>query len=138
MADRIRRTEYYYTTVDDRPGEGARVLRIFKEARVNLLAFHGFPAGDGRAQLDFVPADAAAFRRAAAQAGIELTGPKPCFLVEGEDRVGACADLVSKLADAGVGLIAMDAVAAGGGRYGALFWVADGDVEKAARALGAA
>jgi hypothetical protein len=44
---------------------------------------------------------------------------------------------VSKLADAGVNITALDAVAAGEGRYGAILWVKPAEVRKAAKALGA-
>ena len=59
------------------------------------------------------------------------------FLVQGQDRPGAIAGIVSKLADAGVNITALDAVAAGGGRYGAVLWVKPAEVRKAAKAIGA-
>ena len=68
MADEIRRVDYFYITVPHRPGEGARALGALRDAGVNLLAFSGFPEGRG-AQMDFVPEDAAAFRRTARSAG---------------------------------------------------------------------
>ncbi len=136
MATTIRKTEYYYTTVPHRPGEGARAMEALAEAGVNLLAFHGFPTSEG-AQLDFVPEDPGALRSAADAAGIELTGPKTAFVVEGEDRIGAVAEIVRTLADAGINLTAMDAVCGGDNRFGALFWVAPDDVGRAAEALGA-
>jgi predicted amino acid-binding ACT domain protein len=57
-------------------------------------------------------------------------------VIQGDDRVGAIADIASKLADAGINVTAIDAVCADG-RYGALCWVAPGDVKKAAQILGA-
>ncbi len=136
MADRIRRVPYFYVLAPDKPGEGARALRTLHEAGVNLLAFSGFPEGR-RAQLDFVPEDPAAFRAAARRAGWKVTGPKMAFLVEGEDRPGAVAEILGKLADAKVNVTATDAVCAGGGRFGVLLWVKPRDVARAARALGA-
>jgi predicted amino acid-binding ACT domain protein len=59
------------------------------------------------------------------------------FLVQGQDRPGVIAGIVSKLADAGVNITALDAVAAGEGRYGAILWVKPAEVRKAAKALGA-
>ncbi len=44
MADTIRRVSYYYTTISDKPGEGARLLETLRSAGVNLLAFHAFPS----------------------------------------------------------------------------------------------
>ena len=136
MADEIRRADYFYITVPNKPGEGARALAGLRDAGVNLLAFSGFPAGRA-AQMDFVPEDAAAFRRATRAAKWKVTGPKKVFLIAGEERPGAVADLVQKLADAKIDVIALDAACAGGGRYGAILWVAPRDVARAAKVLGA-
>jgi hypothetical protein len=136
MADDIRRVDYFYISVADKPGEGARALAALRDAGVNLLAFSGFPEGR-RAQLDFVPADAAAFRKAARQAGWKVTGPKKAFLASGEDRVGVVADLLARLADAKINVIAVNALCAGEGRYGAILWVDPSAVARAAKVLGA-
>jgi hypothetical protein len=64
-------------------------------------------------------------------------GPKTGFLIQGEDRPGAGAELISKLAEAKINVTACDAVAAGEGRYGTILWVKPQDVQKAARVLGA-
>ena len=136
MAETIQRVQYYYTEVSDKPGEGARLLNLLKEEGVNLLAFTGFPKGR-RAQIDFVPADQAAFKAAAKKAKIKLVGPKTGFLIQGDDRVGAIADIMTKLAEAKINVTAVDAAAAGLGRYGAILWVKSRDVKKAANVLGA-
>ena len=136
MADTIRLVEYFYMTAPDKPGEGARALNTLKEAGVNLVAFSAFPEGR-RAQLDFIPADAAAFKQAAKQAKWKVVGPKRGFLVQGDDRVGAVADLLERLGAAKINVTAIDAVTVTDGRYGAIFWVAPKDVKKAAALLGA-
>jgi hypothetical protein len=133
----IRRVQYFYVMAPDKAGEGARALQTLKEAGINLLAFSGFPVGK-RAQLDFVPEDPAAFRAVARRAKWKLVGPKVGFLVEGEDQPGAMAGILGKLAAAKINVIASDAVCAGGGRFGAILWVAPRDVNRAAKALGAA
>jgi hypothetical protein len=99
------------------------------------VAFSGFPEGR-RAQLDFIPADAAAFKSAAKAHKWKVIGPKRGFLIQGDDRVGAVADIVGKLADAKINITALDAICADG-RYGCLCWVAPRDVKKAAQVLGA-
>ena len=134
----VRRIEYYYTEVPDRPGAGAKVLNALKAARVNLIAYTGFPTTRGRAQLDFVPSNERAFLAAAHKAGIKLVGPKTAFLIQGDDRVGAVADIVSKLGQARLNVVAMDAIAAGKGRYGAILWVKPRNITKAAEILGTA
>ena len=136
MAETIRQMTYYKVMVPNRTGEGARLLGALHNAGLNLLAFSGFPAGK-KAQFDFIPEDAASFERAAARAGIKAGAKKTVFVVQGEDRVGALADIFAKLAAAKVSIIALDGIAAGFSRYGAIFWVKPKDVPKAARALGA-
>jgi hypothetical protein len=83
------------------------------------------------------PEDAAAFKTAARKAGLKLSAKKTGFLIQGEDRPGAIANLAAKLAAVNVNVTASDAVCAGEGRYGAMLWVKPADVRKAARALGA-
>jgi hypothetical protein len=135
MADTVQLVEYFYITAPDKAGEGARVLGTLKDAGVNLIAFSAFPEGR-RAQLDFIPADPAAFKQAAKKAKWKVVGPKRGFLVQGDDRVGAIADLLHRLGTAKINVTAIDAVSVDEGRFGALFWVAPKDVKKAATLLG--
>jgi hypothetical protein len=118
-------------------GRGRPLSDGAPRGRLNLLAFSGFPEGRG-SQLDFVPADPAAFKQFARTAKWKLTGPKRAILVSGEERVGAVAELHRKLAEAKINVTAIDAVCAGADRYGAILWVTPRDVSKAAKLLGAA
>jgi len=136
MPDIVKRVQYFYTEVADKPGEGARLLTMLKDAGVHLLAYSGFPKGR-RAQIDFIPADVAAFRIAARKAKLTLVGPKTGFLIQGEDRPGVLAEIIAKLAAAKINVTACDAAAAGERRYGAILWVKAQDVPRAARVLGA-
>ena len=135
MAETVRTAEYFYVMVPDKPGEGARVLGELRSAGVNLVAYSGSPSGRG-AQLDVVPTDPAAFKTVAKQRKWKVKGPKRAFLIEGDDRVGACADVLGRLAAAKINVTAMDALA-GGGRYAAILWVKPRDVKKTASVLGA-
>jgi hypothetical protein len=135
MAETVRTADYFYVMVPDKPGEGARVLGELRRADVNLVAYSGFPSGRG-AQLDLVPTDAAALKAVAKQQKWKIKGPKRAFLIEGDDRVGACADVLGRLAAAKINVTAMDALA-GGGRYAAILWVKPRDVKRTASVLGA-
>lgn len=137
MAETVRVMDYYYVMVPDKPGEGARILGELRIAGVNLVAYSGFPSGRG-AQLDFVPVDPAAFKAVAKRNKWKVKGPKRAFLIEGDDRIGACAAVLDRLAAAKINVIAMDGVAAGAGRWGAILWVKPRDVKKAGAVLGAA
>jgi hypothetical protein len=136
MADTVQRVEYFYVMAPNKPGEGARYCSALSQAGINLLAFSGFPEGRG-AQLDFVPSDPAAFRQFVRKAKWQVKGPKRAFLISGDDRTGALAEWLGKLADAKINVTAVDAVCAGAGRYGAILWVAPRDYARAAKALGA-
>ena len=137
MADTVRRVEYYYVSVPDKPGEGERVLSALRQSEVNLLAYLGFPAGGGQTQIDLVPEDPAAFRNAAESAGLALSEAKQAFLIQGDDRVGAVSDVIAKLAEGNINITAAAATSAGSRRYGMILWVAPADYERAADALGA-
>ena len=135
MPDTIRKTDYFYTMATDKAGEGARLLRVFRDAGVNLLAFSAFPS-QRKSQVDFVPADSAAFLAAAKAAKIRLKPRKTVFLIEGEDRVGAIEEILRRLGEAKINVTAIDAVTTAGGRFGALLWVKQRDVKKAGEVLG--
>jgi ACT domain-containing protein len=134
MADRIRKVDYFYVVVPDTAGQGARVLDGLAEQGVNLLAFSGFPRG-GKGQLDLVPESSAALVRAAKKLKLKLSKKKTGFLLEGKDRVGAMTKLLDKLAKEKISITAMDAIVAGKGRYGAIFWVKPSKVAKTAKLL---
>ena len=137
MAETVRRVEYFYATVEDKPGEGRRLLEHLSEKGVNLLAFTAFPVGAGRSQLDFFPENAGLLRKAATDAGINLAGPKRAFLIQGEDRIGALHENHLKLSNAGINAYAANGVIDGSGRFGYILWVKPEDYDKTARALGA-
>ena len=132
----IRKVVYFSMQVPNRPGAGVQMLAAIAKGKHNLLAFTGFPDG-ARAQVDFVPARPAEFARGAKKAGMKLGKRKIAFLIQGEDRVGALVRVLDKLAGARINMVAMDAVTAGGGRFGAIFWVKPKDVGRASRLLGA-
>lgn len=136
MSTSIRKTAYFSMKAPNRAGESARLLNGLAAHGVNLQAFTGFPAAGG-AQVDFVPYDATKFMRAARKLGLKVSKKKSAFLARGTDKTGAVASVCSKLAKAGINMVAMDAVAAGSGRFGAIFWVKPRDVARASRVLGA-
>ncbi len=136
MADTIRRLTYFALQVPDQPGEGARILQALRNEGVNLLALSGFPTGR-KAQVDLVPEDAAALKAAAKKLKLKLGAAKTCFVIHGDDRVGALTDIFAQLAEAKINLVASQAVTAGMGRYGAIFWVAQRDANRTAKLLSA-
>ena len=137
MADRVRRVNYAYVRVPNRPGQGARITEQLREAGVNLLAYTAFPTRAGKAQVDLIAEDLGAIRRIARKKGWGLSDAKKGFLVQGDDRVGAVHGHLKKLADRRINVTAADAVSAGKGRYAMLLWVKPKEYARAATALGA-
>ena len=137
MPDQIRRVDYFYLSVSDKPGEGARVWAALQGAGVNLLGISVFPHGARKSQLDVIPEDSDAFRKAAKTAGFKLSGKKTGFLIQGEDRPGAVADAANRLAEANINIISAQVFCAGSGRCGGMLWVGEPDLQRAAKTLGA-
>jgi hypothetical protein len=135
MAFSVRRAEYYYTTVEDRPGEGHRLLRELADVGVNLLAFAAVPTGPQQTQLTLFPDDSESMAAAARKANLPLDGPHPALLVQGDDELGALAGVHEKLFDAGVNVYASTGVADGHGSYGYVLYVRADEYARAARAL---
>lgn len=136
MATKITKTAYFSMQTTNRSGQGARLLNALADQGIDLVAFTGFPVPGG-AQVDFIPYDVARFQRTARKLGLKVSAKKTVFLAQGRDKPRAIGKVCDKLAAAGINMVAMDAVAAGKGRFGAIFWVKPKDVAKAARALGA-
>ena len=86
MADRVRRINYAYVKVPNRPGQGARITDQLREGGVNLLAYTAFPVRGGKAQVDLIAEDMSAIRRIARKHGWRLSDAKKGFLVQGDDR----------------------------------------------------
>jgi predicted amino acid-binding ACT domain protein len=134
MSDQIRRVEYRYVEVDDKPGAGARVFGALEQQGVSLLSMTAFPKSAGKAQIDLV-ASSGNLETAAAKAGLKLGPKKQAIFVSGQDRPGAVAAIFKKLAEARINVIAGNA-ACGQSGFGLIVWVKPSDLEAAAKALG--
>ena len=136
MADDIRVVDHYSASIPNKVGEGARVLAVLRDSGVNFIAFWGYEHGEGRAQLEFIPEDSATFVTAAKQAKLRLRKSTALY-IHGEDRPGAIADILGKLAGARINVAAVQAVCGGGGSYGTIVFLPEGAARKAATVLGA-
>lgn len=130
-----RKVQYCYVMVPNRAGHGAKVLSALKDAKVNLLAYSGFPANAGRSQIDLVAEKIGPIRRLGRRHGWKLSRPKKGFLIQGRDRLGAVEREIRRLADRNINVTAADAVSAGKGQYGMILWVKPRDYPRASKAL---
>jgi len=131
----VAKVEYYPVIVRNKPGKGVHVLEALKEAGVNFTAVWGYPVGKSNARLDLVAADPALLKKAAKKLGLELGAKQIGFYVTGEDRPGAVAEVLAKLAAKEINVFAVQAMLAGGGQFGVLIQVGEKDVKKAAKIL---
>jgi hypothetical protein len=136
MALTIRKVEYFYTTAADTLGSGYMLLTRLAGAGVNLLAFSAVPLGPARTQLTLFPEDPETLARVAEKEGFVLEGPHAAILVQGDDELGALADIHARLYDARVSVFASSGVTDGRQGYGYVLYVRPDEVDRAATALG--
>jgi len=136
MSSSIRRADYFYASVTDRPGEAYKILSTLADLGINLLAFTAVPIGPNRTQLALFPADTLKMQDAAKKAGLRLDGPHRALLVQGDDELGALAGVHARLYEANVNVYASSGVADGKGCYGYVVYVRPDEYERAASALG--
>jgi hypothetical protein len=136
MACSVRRVEYFTTTVADQPGEAYRFLQTLADLGISLLAFTAVPIGPLYTQLTLFPEDTGKLAREAQSASLVLHGPHPALLVQGDDELGALAELHMRLSDAQVNVYASTGVADGRGSFGYIIYVRTEEFARATEALG--
>lgn len=135
MANRIRRVDYFYTTVQDQPGEAYKLLSLLAELGVNLLAVTSIPVGPMHTQFAIFPEDSLKLVNEAKKAGLPLGGPNPALLVQGDDKMGVLADIHVKLYEAGVNVYSTTGVTSGKGSFGYIIYVRADAYDRAVEAL---
>lgn len=135
MVYRIRKVEYYYADIRDEIGSAYSVLSALERLGVNLLAFTAVPSGPHRAQFTIFPEDPKKLVAEARMDALALDGPHHALLVQGDDELGAFADIHRRLADAGVDIYATSGVTDGVGSFGYVVYVREDQFAKAASAL---
>ena len=130
----ITREKFFSIAEKDKVGALARVTAHLMDSGVEMSGVWGFGVGQGRAQIIAVPTDVERFHEVAADAGWQVT-EGVCFRLEGEDKPGALVDILNSLANEGVNLHAVDAMALDGS-FGCYIWAEDEDVSAIAQTLG--
>ena len=136
MAFNVRTVTYYYTRVLAEPGKPYELLARLADEDVNLMAFSAVPYGPNHVELTIFPDQIDNFLKVAKEMGLVLTGPQHAVLINGDDHLGALAEILKTLLDSGVDIYASTGVTDGQGGYGYVIYFKEGDYDRAAKALG--
>ena len=135
MSLNVRTVEYFYTRIKDEPGKAYELLARLASEEINLRAFSAVPFGPNHVELTIFPERSDDLLDLAKKLGWTITGPQHACLVQGDDRLGALADIQKALLDAGVEIYASTGITGGDGHYGYLIYVKEEHHRMAAKAL---
>jgi hypothetical protein len=135
MTFSVRTVEYFYTRVEEQPSRAYNFLARLASEEINLLAFSAVPFGPNHVELTLFPDRSDELQRVAEELGWTLIGPQHACLVQGDDHLGALAEIHRRLLDTGVSIFASTGVTDGEGHYGYVIYVKEEDHQAAARAL---
>jgi hypothetical protein len=124
----VARRTFFVIATEDRPGQLARFSKQMSEHEILLEAVWSFGTGRGNAEIIAIPREPVAFRKTAREAAW-IVREGSCFHLSGEDRAGALADTLDRIAQEGINLYAVDAMGLEG-RYSAYVWCSEADFEK--------
>jgi hypothetical protein len=136
MPYEIRRIEYFYITVKDKPGEAYEMLNQLAGLGINLLAFAAMPTGSNSARMTLFPEDSKQLQCVAKRSGLVLGGPNCAFLVHGEDDLGVLVEVHKLLYQAKINVYASNGVTNGKDNFCYIIYVRREDYERAAEAMG--
>jgi hypothetical protein len=137
MALNVRNTEYFYVRIENTRESAYELLAQLASEEVSLLAFSAVPFGPNYVELTIFPDRSDTFIQLAKKLGWVVAGPQHAFLVQGDDRLGALADIQRMLLEREVEIYTSTGVTDGSGRFGYVIYFKEEDHERAARALGA-
>ena len=137
MALTVRNAEYFYVRTEDSREKAYELLAQLASAEVSLRAFSAVPFGPNHVELTIFPDHSDTFIQLAKKLGWVVAGPQHAFLVQGDDHLGALADIQRMLLEAEVEIYASSGVADGSGRFGYVIYFKEADHATAARVLGA-
>ena len=136
MTLNIKLTPYYNMTITGNAAEGFKLLSVFADAGVNLLAFKAVPAGPNQTRFILFPDKPKKMEKGAEKAAIKMDGPFSAIIVKSDsDEPGECGMVHEKLAQAGVNVKESSGLADIKDSYGIIFYIEEEDSEKAMSAL---
>ena len=135
MAHKIRKVEYFNTTVKDQPGSSYNLLSQLSDLGIDQVAFVAVPTGPANTQLTIFPDDSQKLLMEAKRVGMTLEGPHPAILVQGDDKLGALQEIHNKLFMANVNVFSSTGITDGKGGFGYLIYVRAEVFDRAINAL---
>nr|MEE4269777.1 hypothetical protein [Candidatus Krumholzibacteria bacterium] len=135
MSANIYSVDYFYTTVEDAPGQGCKFLEMLAQEDVNLLAFNAFPVGRDRTQLVIYPLNSTWLGDLARHQGLRLVGPHHAFMIHGDDELGALVTIHQKLCDAEINVSSSTGLSDGRGGYRYIMHVHPDDFSRSLKVL---
>lgn len=133
----VHRVRYYYATVEEIPGQTYAILSQLAACGIDLLAFTAAPVGPKHVQWSLFPSNIKEFEDVAHDIGLPVSVVQDALLVQGDDRLGALADLHERLSRANVEVYATSGVTTGNERFGYVIYVKPDEIDRAAEAIGA-
>ncbi|PWT90530.1 MAG: hypothetical protein C5B54_06995 [Acidobacteria bacterium] len=135
MSYTAHRLEYFNVTMNTTADEAYEVLDNLAKLGANFLAINAVPVGPQSTQLTLFPQDSSMLQAIAKQAGLQLVGPYPAVIVQGEDEPGILATIHRKLHQNHIQAFTSTAVTDGKGRYGCILYLRAEDANRAVKAL---
>lgn len=128
----VMKGKEFIVEIPDEVGAGASALEALAKERINLACFVGYGVGSGKAFLHLVPEDSDRASAALLDAGHQAQ-IQDALLYVSQDRPGLAAEVLRKLADAGISLIHCYATSVGA--TNALLVIRTDNDERAAEVL---
>ena len=134
VTETVTKIDVHRVCIDDTPGSLQKLLSQAAQAGVDMHCLIACSTGAGKGCVYLSAKDPASCDACAKQAGIETT-KMVGFELCGEDKIGAAAEAMKGLADAGINGVAASAMVCDG-KYHLGIIVDAADAEAAGKALG--
>ncbi len=131
----VKRVVVQNVDIEDKPGSLQKFLTQCSLSNVDFLCFAAFSTGAGHGQIYLSAKAPETFKVFAKDAGLAVTDAAG-FIVGGEDKIGAAAEALKGLAEAGITGLAGSAMVSDG-QYRMLIVVGADDGDAAEKTLGA-
>ena len=134
MSAQIKKIQTLEVTLGTKPGELSKVYAALKKNNIDVVASWGFEMGPGQAKAIIYPTDLNKAKTALNELHLTPKTGQACYAT-GDNKVGQYAELLEKVAKAGVNLHATDAFGVGN-KFATVFFSEDKDFSTLCKALG--